>query len=172
VRLSEGVEWGLHCTVLLAQVPAGAVLSRRALADRYGLPEAYLAKHLRALVAAGILRATPGPRGGYQLARPAGQVTVLDVLDAVEGTAAPFVCQEIRQQGSGAVPAEQCTRPCAVAAVMTQAHRAWRDSLRSVTVAELTGRVPRPVRDRIQRDFGGRPGFTGAGSAGAAPDRR
>jgi Rrf2 family protein len=154
VKLSEGVEWGLHCAVLLAQVAEGTVLSRRALADHYGLPEAYLAKHLRGLVAVGILHATPGPKGGYRLGRPAEQITALDVLDAVEGTASPFVCREIRQQGTGAVDPELCTRPCAIAAVMAQAHRAWRESLRGVTVGELVDRVPRSVREQNRRKFG------------------
>lgn len=174
------MEWGLHCAVLLAQAPEGAVLSRRALAERYGLPEAYLAKHLRGLVAAGILLATPGPKGGYHLAKPAGQITAVDVLDAVEGAAPPFVCQEIRQQGTAAVPPEQCTRPCAIAAVMTQAHGAWRRSLRGVTLAELAGRVPEAVREQIQAEFGtsapvtpqarqGRRGRPGRGSGHERP---
>jgi Rrf2 family protein len=154
VKLSEGVEWGLHCAVLLAHIPDGTVLSRRTLADHYGLPEAYLAKHLRGLVAAGILHATPGPKGGYFLGRSPGQITALDVLDAVEGTASPFVCREIRQQGSGAVPPEQCTRPCAIAAVMAQAHRAWRESLRGVTIEELASRVPQSVREKNRSKFG------------------
>ena len=70
--------------------PRGDVLSRRALAERYGLPEAYLAKHLRGLVAVGILHSTSGPKGGYRLAKPAAQITALDVLDAVEGAAYAF----------------------------------------------------------------------------------
>jgi Rrf2 family protein len=155
VRFSEGVEWGLHCTVLLAQATGGQALSRHALAEHYGLPEAYLAKHLRALAAAGILRAVPGPGGGYQLARPAAQITALDVVDAVEGTASPFTCQEIRQQGTAAVPPEQCTRPCAIAAVMAQGHRAWRETLRGVTVADLIERIPETVREQTRAKLGG-----------------
>jgi len=153
VKFSQGVEWGLHCAVLLAQTPAGTALSRRALADRYGLPEAYLAKHLRALVAAGILHAVSGPNGGYQLGKPAAEISALDVLDAVEGAASPFVCQEIRQQGTSALPPEQCTRPCAIAVVMAQAHLAWRASLRGVTLADLVERLPEAVRTKTRGEF-------------------
>ncbi|EQD31292.1 BadM/Rrf2 family transcriptional regulator, partial [mine drainage metagenome] len=87
MKLSEGVEWGLHCALLLAEAPAGMPLPRRVLAEHYGLPEAYLAKHLQALTRAGLLNATPGPNGGFRLARPVGEITVLDVLDAIEGPA-------------------------------------------------------------------------------------
>ncbi|HEU5419427.1 MAG TPA: Rrf2 family transcriptional regulator [Streptosporangiaceae bacterium] len=181
MRLSQGVEWGLHCALLLAQAPDGLAVPRRTLAEHYDLPEAYLAKQLQSLVAAGILHAVSGPRGGYRLARPPAEITVLDVLDAVEGTADPFVCQEIRQRGVIPVTPEQCRRPCAIAAVMTRAHQAWRASLRAVTLAELAGRVPRPVREQQRARFaqlrqsprragGPRSGTAAAGAAGSAHD--
>lgn len=143
----------MHCLLLLTQAPAGTALSRRALAEHYDLPEAYLAKHLQALTSAGILHATSGPKGGYRLARPAAEISVLDVLDAVEGSASPFICQEIRQRGVIPLPPEQCKRPCAVAAVMAQAQQAWRTSLRAVSLSELASRVPAPVREKQRARF-------------------
>lgn len=146
MKLSQGVEWGLHCATLIAQVPDDVALSRRSLAEHYALPDPYLAKHLQALTRAGLLTATPGPRGGFRLAKPAEHITVLEVLEAIEGNAAPFLCQEIRQRGSGALSAEQCARPCAISAVMTEAHQAWRESLRRTTIADLVDRIPAEVR--------------------------
>lgn len=155
MKLSQGVEWGLHCATLLAQTPDGSTLRRDALAGHYGLPEAYLAKHLQAMVRADVLRAQSGPKGGYRLSRPADQITVLDVVQAIEGPANPFVCQEIRQRGTGALTAEQCGRLCAVNVVMTEAHEAWASSLRSVTVADLVGRQPAWIRKRNQEQLAG-----------------
>ncbi|MDA8283373.1 MAG: Rrf2 family transcriptional regulator [Actinomycetota bacterium] len=157
MKLSEGVEWGLHCALLLAEAPARVPLPRRVLAEHYGLPEAYLAKHLQALARAGLLHATPGPSGGFRLARPAGEITVLDVLDAIEGAASPFICQEIRQQGTGAARPEECTRPCAIASVMVRAHQAWRESLRAVTLDQLVKRVPQTLRKRNRAKFASNP---------------
>ncbi|WP_078630602.1 RrF2 family transcriptional regulator, partial [Streptomyces roseochromogenus] len=142
MKLSQGVEWALHCTVALAQSRAQAPVSRRTLAGYFDLPEAYLAKHLKSLVQAGVLTATSGPRGGFRLARPASGITALDIVEAIEGTLPPFVCTEIRQRGECAVPPEKCTGPCPVAKVMYDADRAWRDHLRSVTVAGLVDRLP------------------------------
>ena len=155
MKLSQGVEWGMHCTTLIAQVSEGVALSRRALAEHYALPDPYLAKHLQALTRAGILAATPGPRGGFRLARTATEITVLDVLEAIEGSAAPFLCQEIRQRGTGAVSAEQCSRPCAISTVMADAHEAWRDSLRQTTIANLVDQLPAEVRASNRERFGG-----------------
>jgi Rrf2 family protein len=142
MRLSQGVEWALHCTLMLAQAEPGTVAPRRALAGFYDLPEAYLAKHLKSLVQAGVLTATSGPHGGFRLARPAAGITVLDVVNAIEGTAPLFTCTEIRQRGGCAVPAEKCTTPCVVARVMHDADHAWRRSLQSVTLAELAAQLP------------------------------
>ena len=153
MKLSQGVEWGLHCAILLAQAPGRQLLRRDALAAHYGLPEAYLAKHLQAMAHAGVLQATSGPKGGYRLARDAAEISVLDVVQAVQGTAEPFVCQEIRQRGTGASDPADCLAPCAVAVVMRNAHNAWRASLRSVTIADLVAGLPVPVRERTQRQF-------------------
>lgn len=62
---------GLHRTVLWARAPNGTALSRRALARHYDLPE-MLGKHLRATTKAGLLQATPGPRG-TSVSVPVGQ---------------------------------------------------------------------------------------------------
>jgi len=148
VKLSQGVEWGLHCAVVLSRVPAGTLVSRRTLAEQFGLPETYLAKHLQAMVKAGVLRATPGPRGGFRLAGPPEGITALAVVEAIEGAAPPFLCQEIRQRGAGGLPAEECLRPCAIHQVMTAADLAWRESLRAVTIADIHDSLPPSVRER------------------------
>jgi Rrf2 family protein len=148
VKLSQGVEWGLHCVALLAHAPDGGTVPREELAGHYGLRESYLAKHLQSLTRAGVLNASTGPKGGYRLGRPASQITVLDVVEAIEGRARPFVCQEIRQHGSGALRPEDCIRQCAINAVMDAADDAWRASLASVTIAGIADGIPAWIRDR------------------------
>jgi Rrf2 family protein len=148
MKLSQGVEWGLHCAAMLALSPAGAVVRREVLAGHYGLPDAYLAKHLHALTRSGLLHAVPGPKGGYRLARDPAKITVLDVVEAIDGGGKPFVCQEIRQQGSGALTPEQCRRTCAINVVMNRADMEWRNSLRSTTIADLVDRTPAWIKDR------------------------
>ena len=99
MKLSEGVEWALHCTWTLAAAPASEPLSTRRLAEFYDLPAPYLAKVLNSLVRAGVLTATSGPRGGFRLAKPADEITAAEVLEAVEGRGQLFSCTEIRQRG-------------------------------------------------------------------------
>ena len=156
MKMSQGVEWMLHGVALIAQAPHGVAVSRRLLAQHYGLPEAYLAKHLKSLVRAGVLAATPGPAGGFRLARPAAEITVLDIVDAVEGSTPPFICQEIRQRGTAAVPPQQCRRPCGFASVMQRAHQSWRASLDGVTVDDLVATVPTRSRNRNATELAAR----------------
>lgn len=156
VKFSQGVEWMLHSVTLIAQAPPGHAVSRRVLAEHYGLPEPYLAKPLKALVRAGILTATSGPSGGFRLARRPEDITALDIVEAVEGTSSPFICQEIRQQGTAALPPEECRSPCAMATMMDRAHQAWRASLRGVTVTDLVKGTPKKIRERNQAEFAAR----------------
>lgn len=137
MRLGEGVEWALHCCTFLAVLPPGASLPAARLAEFHGVPPAYLAKHLQALARAGIVDAVPGRNGGYRLARSADDITMLDVVDAVEGSAPAFRCTEIRQQGPAAVEPRKYRRPCSIARAMWDAEAAWREQLRARTVGQI-----------------------------------
>src|SRR5688572_21072796 len=137
MRMSQGVEWALHCCSVLAGIPPERVVPSARLAELHEVPPAYLAKHLQALSAAGIVESVPGPRGGYRLARPAVDVTVLDVVLAVDGADAAFTCTEIRQCGPGACEPSAYRTACGVARIMWAAEDAWRASLRQHTIADL-----------------------------------
>ena len=135
MKISGGVEWSLHCCVVLSQAEGPVPTAR--LADLHGVSKSYLAKHLQSLARAGLVHPTEGRDGGYVLTRAPGDITVLDVVQAVDGDAPAFRCTEIRQQGLLAAPPEQCTAPCGIAKVMADAERAWRNTLSGVTIADL-----------------------------------
>lgn len=136
--MSEGVEWAIHCCTVLAFLQDEQALPAARLAEFHGLPAPYLAKHLQALVRAGVCESVPGPRGGFRLARGPDEITLLDVTLAVDGDDAAFRCSEIRQRGPAAQDDPSCyRRSCSIARVMWQAEGAWREELRSVTVADI-----------------------------------
>jgi Rrf2 family protein len=143
MRLSEGVEWGLHCLVLLAAIPEDRALPASRLAEYHEVAPAYLAKHLQALSRAGLVATIPGRRGGYRLARPAAEITALQAVEAIEGAGPAFRCTEIRQGGPAALPASSYWTVCAIHRVMGAAEAAWRAALSSVTIADLVGMVVR-----------------------------
>jgi Rrf2 family protein len=135
VKLSAGVEWAVHCCVVLSQADQPVPSAR--LAELHGVSRTYLAKHLQALARAGIAQPTEGRDGGYVLMRSPSAVTVLEVVQAIDGPEPAFRCTEIRQQGELAAPPEQCRTMCGVARVMADAERAWRTTLAGTTIADL-----------------------------------
>lgn len=137
-RLSDGVEAALHCALVLAGLPEGKVLPGKSLATLHGLSETYLLKHLRALAAAGLVEALPGPRGGYRLARVAPQITLLDIVEAIDGREPAFTCREIRRRGPGKAQ-DPCAykADCFIKRRMLAAEAVWRDALRAQTLADL-----------------------------------
>ncbi|MEV0113700.1 Rrf2 family transcriptional regulator [Streptomyces sp. NPDC050844] len=61
------------------------------------------------------MKSVQGKTGGYVLTRAAAEITVLDVVQAVDGASPAFVCTEIRQRGPLGTPAEDCTESCPIA---------------------------------------------------------
>ena len=137
MRLSDGVEWGVHVCTLLAALPDGTALPAAKLAEYHGVPAAYLAKHLQALAAAGVLETVKGARGGYRLARPPAEITVLEVVEAIDGDESAFRCTEIRRRGPMAMPARDYTKMCGIHAAFERADMAWRQVLAETSVADL-----------------------------------
>ncbi|GHO42006.1 RrF2 family transcriptional regulator [Ktedonospora formicarum] len=137
MKLSEGVEWGLHCVTVLAGLPPRATLPTKALAEYHGLSETYLAKHLQALTNAGIIESLPGPKGGYRLRRAPEEITMLEVVEAIDGREPLFRCAEIRQRSPLTQESAQYRVPCGIHIAMARAEKAWRDALRTQTIADI-----------------------------------
>jgi Rrf2 family protein len=135
--MSDGVEWGVHVCTLLAALPSDGALPAAKLAEYHSVPPAYLAKHLQALARAGLLETVKGPRGGYRLARPPAEITVLEVVEAIDGDEPAFRCTEIRRRGPTAMPARTYTKPCGIHAAFMRADDAWRGELANTTIADV-----------------------------------
>src|SRR5215470_18082890 len=96
-HITTGVEYGLHCLFFLAGPLEGErSASARDLAELQGVPLEYVAKLFTKLKKAGLVLAAEGVGGGFRLARPPEKITVLQVVEAIEGAKPLFDCQEIR----------------------------------------------------------------------------
>ena len=137
MRISDGVEWAVHLCGVLTAVPEGRGLPAARLAEFHDLPPAYLAKHLQALSRAGIVTADRGVKGGYRLGRAPSQISLLDIVLAIDGSQPAFRCTEIRQRGPCAAAPSACRTACAIARAFLAAEAAWREALAGVTIAEM-----------------------------------
>ena len=85
MKISRSTGYALVAVGYIAQnYKDGAVLAAR-VSKEYGIPLEYLLKILQQLVRANVLRSKRGPRGGFFLARPAEDITLLEVIEAVDG---------------------------------------------------------------------------------------
>lgn len=85
MKLSRTVWYAVQATLQLAQQEGQAPVPCSRLAAEGKMPERFLLQILRNLVTHGILRSTRGVDGGYALVRPADQISLLEVIEAIEG---------------------------------------------------------------------------------------
>jgi len=157
MKMSEGVEWGLHCCLTLAWLASEGPVPTSTLAAAFDVPPHYLNKFLQALVRAGVLTSVAGARGGFRLARSPRDVSLLDIVMAIEGDDWAFRCTEIRQRGAGCdAQKREFARPCGIAAAMRKAEEAWRNELARQTLADLVHSAPATGEHRMQRWYAGR----------------
>jgi Rrf2 family protein len=159
MKMSEGVEWALHCAWTLAAAQSDESMSSGRLAEFYDLPGPYLSKVLNALVRADILAATSGPRGGFRLARPAEQITAADVIEAIEGRQPMFTCTEIRQRGPAPLTGQACRKACGISRLMARAEQAWRTELAATTIADLVQESGVGAPERLSKWLAGETGI-------------
>lgn len=140
----SGVEYALHCLLNLVRIADGDPPSSRDLAEFQGVPQAFVAKLFSDLQKAGIVAATEGLHGGFRLSRPADEISVLEVVDAVEGEKPVFRCREVRRNCvlyRDGPPPWATGGLCAVHAVMLDAEKRMREALAATTLGDLDRRV-------------------------------
>ena len=137
------MEWALHSCVNMSWTPPGEAVNSARLAAFYRLPAAYLNKQLQALVRAGILTSVSGPRGGFHLARRPENITVLDVVLALEGQEPAFRCEGILGSVPEADRQENFVRTCLISQTMRQAELVWRQALARQTIAGIADSMER-----------------------------
>ena len=92
MKLSTRGRYGIHTMYDLALNGESGPQSIKAIAERGGMPEAYLEQLIAGLKRAGLVISTRGAQGGYMLTRPANEITVGDVLRALEGNLSLVEC--------------------------------------------------------------------------------
>ncbi len=95
LRLSKKADYALLAIRHLAAHAERGSVSARELAETYDIPPELLAKVLQKLVRGRLLESHQGIRGGYGLARPAGTISVADVIQAIDGPLTVTACSEV-----------------------------------------------------------------------------
>jgi len=85
MKLTRAASYALHAVAYIAGQKKDQPTASHIIAEKRGIPERFLLKVLKPLVSAQVLTSVKGPNGGYRLARPASDISMLEVLEAVDG---------------------------------------------------------------------------------------
>jgi Rrf2 family cysteine metabolism transcriptional repressor len=144
MMFSTKAEYGVRVMVELArragESPDGAesVVPLAEIAEHDGMPLAYLEHLVARLRKAGLLDSRRGSRGGYMLARPAEQITMAEVVEALEGSIAPIEC--ISQSADGSIVCSRESDPdhvCPTKLLWTRVRFSIVRTLKDTTLADL-----------------------------------
>lgn len=131
--ISTRGRYGIRVLVDLAEQEGedGRFVALRDIAERQGISEKYLQHVVKLLVERGLLVGVSGKGGGYRLARDSRECSVLEVLDAAEGTTAPVACLT-----EGAAPCERAS-VCKTLPMWRGFYALTREYFGGITIADL-----------------------------------
>lgn len=130
LRLTKKVDYGLMAISHIAN--SGERVSAKEIAEEYNIPAELLAKILQRLAREGLIESQNGPKGGYLLARDAGEITVSQVIQALEG---PIGLLECYSQGR---PPCELEAQCTIRTPMYQIQQAVLEALDRMTLEDVS----------------------------------
>jgi Rrf2 family protein len=143
MRLSKKIDYGL---ILLRDLSNGhGASSAREIAARYRLPASMAANILKELAGAGILASTRGALGGYVLQRNPGQVSLAEVVEALEG---PFSLVDCVSDAACC----QLSPVCPTHDPMQVVHRKFKDFMNQLSLEEIFGLRDGPLSLKTSAD--------------------
>lgn len=135
ISLSKQTDYGLLALSYLAHAESGRSVNAREIAAEYGIPQELLAKILQRLARARLVVSTAGPNGGYRLAKPAEQISIGAVIEAIDGPPAFVYCMKEEHLNA----CEQMPR-CTIRQPLARINARLLQMLNLITLAEICGR--------------------------------
>ena len=137
-------EYGVRVMVELARRGGAEPVVLAEIAEHEGLPLAYLEHLVARLRRAGLVESRRGAHGGYLLAREPAQITMAEVVEALEGRIAPIECFSSTPDGTiHCVREFDAERVCTTKILWTRVRAAILDTLQETTLAELIPTTPK-----------------------------
>lgn len=162
MKLSTRSRYGLRAMLELALAEGRAVTMAKDVAERQNLPVSYLEQLLAQLKRAGLVAAIRGAKGGYSLSRPAEEISLAEIIEALEGQLDVAPCEDITFCRSS-------PQACVLKDIFARASQALRQEFAAVSLADFAReqslREERCSGDGMVRD-------AVSGIVGAAPEGR
>lgn len=137
MMFSTKAEYGIRVMVHLGRHSDGDAISLGSIADAEGLPLAYLEHLVQRLRRAELVESRRGARGGYTLARTPEDITMAEVVQALEGEIAPIECITADGDGGLVCSREHIDTPCPTKLLWTRVQGSIVRTLTDMTLADL-----------------------------------
>jgi Rrf2 family protein len=156
-KASQHVIRGMMYALETESLPS---FSTKEVCVQVGIPEAYARKALREMTKAGILKGVPGPGGGYRFVREPSEISLLDIILAVDGPNAFAECPmglrcQAQKKGEGFRSCQNCTIPkpkCGLSHLCPM-HDLWKET-RQVAIRHLQETTLQDIKDRLEGVLG------------------
>lgn len=146
MQLNQATDYAFRVVLHLAGLPPGTIVNGQTLAEKERIPQRFLLKIMRSLVGAGLLKSHRGADGGFALQKQPGEITLLSVIEAVEGSVAIHRCLAERSACT-----KLCAHQCAVHAALGEIQELFSAALDKVDFAALAARQEQAeVRSRLR----------------------
>ncbi|MEN6351629.1 MAG: Rrf2 family transcriptional regulator [Syntrophomonas sp.] len=134
MQLTRQSEYAIRTLLELAKHPYGEVIASRIISERQDIPEDFLKKTIQLLSLGGLVNTQRGTQGGVRLAKNAHEITIADIVTAIEGSVAINPCLS-----PGYFCPNQST--CPVSPVLARAQNAFLAELKKETLADLINKA-------------------------------
>ncbi|MBE9915133.1 Rrf2 family transcriptional regulator [Paenibacillus donghaensis] len=160
MQFSKSTDYALHALIHLAHSEHRQNVGIKELSAALGVSESYLSKIMSKLRQDGIVRAVPGVNGGYELARPAEQITFLDVIQVIEGRQQLFECSNLNSQQHRMLAEEKAAQTdrdchgqseCLVKRVMDGAEQHLYQYLREHTIQSVLNAASKDCKHAVNK---------------------
>ncbi|KKO55478.1 Rrf2 family transcriptional regulator [Paenibacillus sp. DMB20] len=125
MRFTKATNYALHTMLALVDAPPVKPIGVQQLAELQGVSPTYLSKILTRLVKAGMIESVSGVNGGYRLSRKKDDITFLDIIHAIEGSASLFECDFVHGE------------ECLIQAVMKEAEEKMESHLKNTKLMDI-----------------------------------
>lgn len=130
MKYSQATDYALHAMLYLVTSAPDKPVGVQLLAERLGVSQTYLSKLMTKLVKAGLIHSAPGANGGYRLKHKQEDISILDIIHAIEGRASLFECS--LNHGDG----------CLIQQAVLEAERMMEQHLESKKIVDLAKQIP------------------------------
>jgi len=130
LEITRQADYALRAVRDVARLPEGERLPTAVIAERQKIPLPFLAKIISQLAVKGILEATRGASGGVSLARPAASITLLEVIEAIDG---PITLNRCVRDPNACEFSEECP----IADIFSESQQMLVQRLQAVTFADV-----------------------------------